>query len=149
MCCCFIHYSPLHFDCKHFQFTSLHDGDLPNSINIHSNTSNNILHLHTQTPSFLERFWRQDKPASLVAEMLRYVSGDVPLQYRQPVLTAVSYSKSQSQLCRDDIVRNCTWIHFVCLYYQDSKFREKLGKGRRGSLCTVFVRRWAHRFGST
>jgi hypothetical protein len=141
--------SPLHFDRKHLRFTSLRDGDTPNSITTHSNTSKNIPHLHPHTRSFLERFWRHNKPASLAAEVLRDASGDVPLQYRQPVLTAVSISKSQSQLCRDGIVWNYTWIHFVCLYYQDSKFREKLGRGRRGSLCTVFVRWWADRLGST
>jgi hypothetical protein len=122
-----------HIDRTHLQSTSLRDVDIPNFITIHSNMSNNSPHLHPYMRSFLERFWRQNKRASVDAEMLRDAIGDAPLQYRQPVLMTVSYSKSQSQLCRDDIVTNYTWIHFVCLYYQDSKFREKLGRSRRGS----------------
>lgn len=138
-----------HFDRTHLQSKSLRDVDIPYFITTHSNTSNNSPHLHPHMHSFLERFWRQNKRASVNAEMLRDASGDAPLQYRQPLLMTVSYSKSQSQLCRDDIVRNYTWIHFVFLYYQDSKFREKLGRSRRGSLCTIFIRWWTDRFGST
>jgi len=134
-------FSPL-CSTTHLQSTSLRDVDIPNFITIHSNTSNNSPYLLPHMHSFLERFLRQNKRASVDAEMLRDVSGDAPLQYLRPILKAVSYSKSQSQLCRDGIVRNYTWIHFVCLYYQDSKFRQKLGRSRRGSLCTIFVRWW-------